>query len=466
MENSKETKLVKGSSFHKDNYILHLNALFLEREVLEEFHIFMKGRKHLEEWLFLCKIRELEKIKDPKLKMRSLKIIIEMFLLEDSPNHLEIQKKFKNPILEFYETLLLENYNFISNGNDWLIQICQILNSIENFVTQEFINHCWKPFLNTNSCEGLTKKFHKKSSVCSPRITQFFNYKDEYFKHPFIFDQDFQFADLLTKDNFHWKNLSTETFSLFCTNLNYLPNVEGSKNAFTTKYEFLLPVPFQRLAFAYNSRENKLNTEPDSKHLETLNYYDYESLQKIFQENGWENEIGAFERTMCQNILHLSLPFPMNLRIYNHSSSARYDKRNENIMIVSKPYQVNGLEFSKSALMEVSLDSNKPMKKLKAIPLFSFCFTNYQKIDENQVLFSQVLVMDVGGWASDENVMKLLVQRRASKLRDSLIQMCQNFPVYSNLGEIQEILCKEENGKVIDGMGKLMFDLKIESGDQ
>jgi hypothetical protein len=462
MDNSEE-QIPNNSSFQKENYILHFKSLFLEKEIFQEFHNFMKDREYLAEWLFLCKTRELEKIKEPKRKLSSVKKIIEKFLLEGSPNEIEIPKKSRNSILEFYETLLLETKTF-SNGNDWLTQISQILNSIEIFVTEEVLHHSWEPFFKTKTCEALMKKFSKKSFICSPQITQHFDYKDDYFNHPFIFDQDFHFADLLLKENYHWKMLpsNNDQVSSFFTNLNYLPDVECAKHAFTMKYEFILPVSFQRLAFAYHSRDNKLKTDKDCKYFETLNYFHYEDLLKIFQENGWENEIGSFERNLSENVLHLALPFPMNTRIYNHSSSARFDKLNESIMVVMKPYQVNGLEFSKPAMMDICLDLNKPMKKSKVIPLFSFCFTNYKKLNEHSVLFSQVSVVDVGGWASDENVMKLLIQRRASKMKESLMQMCEEFPFFSKNEEMKEILCMEENGKVVDGMGKLLFDLKVD----
>jgi hypothetical protein len=102
------------------------------------------------------------------------------------------------------------------------------------------------------------------------------------------------------------------------------------------------------------------------------------------------------------------------------------------------------------------------LKKKKVYPIFSFVFTRYQKIDDKKVLFSQVMVNDFGGWTTDPSLFKVVGKKRGANFRSSLLELVEKYPENAKIEDYKESLCQEENGKFIDGYGKLLYDLKIE----
>ena len=69
----------------------------------------------------------------------------------------------------------------------------------------ELYHDAWKRLIRTKIIEKIIFKYQNDSTVCSPQVTEKFNYTDEYFEHPYIFQQDFKFAEELFHDNFDWK---------------------------------------------------------------------------------------------------------------------------------------------------------------------------------------------------------------------------------------------------------------------
>jgi hypothetical protein len=102
------------------------------------------------------------------------------------------------------------------------------------------------------------------------------------------------------------------------------------------------------------------------------------------------------------------------------------------------------------------------MKKMKVYPLFSYGITKYQKIDEKKVLFTQMIVFDMGGWTNNEFILKMLVKERGSKLKETIMNLAKELPEDARIEDYKTTLCGEENGIPKDGCGKLLYDLKIE----
>jgi hypothetical protein len=453
------SRLKPSEEFKKENFVLHFDSIFSFKEIRKIFELFT-NKTETKKLLFLENMKELKKITEKTKEIQFLKAIIEEFFLEGSTNELVVSKKTSNIILELYETLLIEKPQDMKYNEEWLQNMNQILSSLEKSTTEELKHHSWSSFMRTDECEMIMKKNYKNPLICSPQITQYFSYNDEYFLHPFIFENDFHFADLLFKDNFQWNLLKSDDYNAYVTFLNFLPHVKNPTSSFTAKYEWLIPLNFHRLAMAYHSRFCKLDADTDFKYYETLAFHDHQQLKEIFKTNEWE-DLGETPRSVSLNVLHSTLPFPMNPRIYHHSMSAKYNPEEECIIVIGKPYVKDDLVFSNTIVSKVCLERGKPMKKSKIIPFFNYSFFKYKKINENNVLFTQVLIADFGGWTTtDESLTRKMLERRGMKLKETFAKMDELFPKYEKLEEIKDLLCAEdENGNVIDGVGKMLYEL-------
>ena len=74
--------------------------------------------------------------------------------------------------------------------------------------------------------------------------------------------------------------------------------------------------------------------------------------------------------------------------------------------------------------------------------------------------------MDSGGWENSDAIIKMLAKSRGTKFRETLTKLIADFPENAKIEAYKEILCKmNENGKFVDGLGKLIYDLRIDEKD-
>jgi hypothetical protein len=463
----KNGKSSKSSKFNHQQFILHFDSIFVQQEIGEEFQNFLKSEKDEGAFLFLNHFKQFKfETRDKKQQVEKLKEIIESFLLEGSIQHLNISDKAKSSILEVYETLLLENDKITKNGEIWIQQTIELLVQIERTTRQELEHHHWKRFLRIKSCESIIRKYHMIGSICSPQISQYFTHSDDYFNHSIIFDRDFEFANLIFKDSFDWTMLpqpNNDKMNVFFTDLNFLPNVSFSKNTKTVKFESVIPLNLQTMLLAHATNTSLSKSDPHTSFIETKEYYHFEELKEFSKENGFQEEVGKFERNLSIGVMHIKLPFPLNPRVYNHSCSMKYDPVDQSVISLMKPFVVGPMKFSESSVFDFRTKDGKINKNIKTYPLFSCCFTKYQKIDEEKVLFSQVLILDLAGWANQASMTKLIAKDRASKFLSSLMKIKDELPKEKlEIEDHKNSLCKENEGKIVDGLGKLLYELKID----
>ena len=151
--------------------------------------------------MFLCETKKLTEIKEKKILIEKTLKIIEEFLLTDSKKEINISGKAKNKIINVFE--LYED----NNKEEWLFEETsdKLFSNIQKIVRKELYHDTWRRFLRTEEALKLTKKYSKDSTVCSPKITEKFNYSDDYFQHIFTFESDFKFGSCLFEDDFHWE---------------------------------------------------------------------------------------------------------------------------------------------------------------------------------------------------------------------------------------------------------------------
>jgi hypothetical protein len=459
-----ESSLISEDSFRKEfdhlNFSLHFESVFIEKEIGNAFSEFLKTEFNQEPWKFLCKLKELGNLKDfTAFKDNSKKIILD-FINEGSPNEINISGKSKLTLMENYDAGMAD----LNDSN--IEEIYQkLFFPIEKIVKQEMYHDSWKRFLRTNVCVSLMKKYKNNSSICSPQITELFSHSDDYFKHPFVYDQDFDFANLLIQDNNNWELLWTneeKKMNTFYSKLNFFPLVKFSKNVKTVKFESVIPMSLQRVLLSYSTIEGNVKADPNTMYLKTLKNYSFEELKQVAKEKGFQEHVGKYQRGLSLNESHLAFPFPFDPRIWKYSCSMHYNPEDENVMVLLKPFIEGDIKFLEAYVGEVYHKSGKPMKKMKVYPLFSYGITKYQKIDEKKVLFTQMIVFDMGGWTNNEFILKMLVKERGSKLKETIMNLAKELPEDARIEDFKTTLCAEENGIPKDGCGKLLYDLKIE----
>eukprot|EP01080_Neovahlkampfia_damariscottae_P000154 gene154-4400_t len=445
--------------FRQSNFVLHFNAVFSEKEIGNDFRKFLKGEINEEPWVFLEELKKLKQIEDKEKFFVKSKYIVENFIIEKAKYEINIHGNTKKEILVNLDSILNEEYF------DQKKVYQNLFHNVERIIKQELYHEPWKRFLRSKACELLIRKYQNDATICSPQLTEHFSYDDDYFRHPFIFDRDFEFSNSVFKDNYHWELISVDKRSgmnTFFAGLNYLPHISVSKDSKAIKYECILSgVSLQQLLITYSSFETVRETDPNYTFADSLAHYSYEDLKKLFKDNKWDNEIGKYEgRTLGVHVSHITLPKPFNPRIFHHSRSMIYDPETETIYSVIKPYIYKDFEYSKSRVEEIHPKKKHPKKKLKVYPIFSFVFTKYQKIEEQKVLFSQVMINDFGGWTTDSTIFKTVGKKRAKKFRSTLFEYVKRYPEDAKIEDYKDMLCKEVDGKFVDGYGKLLKKIK------
>jgi hypothetical protein len=441
--------------------VLLFDSLFTEKEIRNEFQKFLQETKENPQLMFVLEFNELESLKERKPITEKIKTIFERFLLSDSNFEIPLLEKEKSFLLDLYESfqLDLEEQNLTET---FITGIIKNFHQISSKLKKELCQTSWTKFCQTSICENLKRKFHK---ICVPKVIKYCRYKDEYFNHPFVFDSDFEFADLLFKDSSHWDLFTNQKnpSKAYISKLNYLPNVSHAKDTETVKYECTIPVSLERLSLSFATNEGRKRAGGMVTHMETLEYYNYENLVQLFHEKGWEKEIGKFERNLTVNCSHIQLPMILNYRVHNLGCSMRYDQEDESLTVVVKPYIRENMNFFESFTTEICPQFGKPMKRMKAYSVFAFSFYKYKKIDTESVSVSQVLIMDLGGWTKNENIAKTVINEKIMTFKNSLMKYVDEFPKDAKIKDYKEILCKEKEGKVVDGLGKLLSELNIQS---
>jgi hypothetical protein len=188
---------MKQEKLDKRNFMIHFNAALTNKTVGNLFLKFLKSEFNEEPWNFLNQINLMKELKEKGEKMNKIEEIIQDYLLKDSKYEINVSGKLKTESnLKFKD--FTENEKEIDELNGFFKDIVKVLHG-------ELFHDPWKRFIRSKYCDEIIKQFQLDPSVCSPQITQYFSYSDDYFKQLFIEDDDFKFAFLLFEDNFHWE---------------------------------------------------------------------------------------------------------------------------------------------------------------------------------------------------------------------------------------------------------------------
>eukprot|EP01080_Neovahlkampfia_damariscottae_P009097 gene9097-1191_t len=443
-----------AKKFNHKNYFIHFESIFTTPEIGKELHTFLKTEINEEPWLFL---NEVKKFNTSKNKIHDALQIIEKYILRDSEFELNLSAASKKEILEEYEIQKNnEKWIFSSSPDD-------LFKGLFKSVSQELYHDSWKRFVRTKTCVEIMKKYQFDSTVVSPKTTENFSFDDDYFKHPYIFDRDFDFAESLFKDDFSWELIGKEVdgkMNSYYSNLNYLPNVSICKHMRCMKSECVLSVSFQRLVMSYSSVRSAPKSDPNITRIQFLDYKNKDELKRIYLEKGWENEFNT-DREHATLKIDIAMPFPFNPRICFHGDSMIYKPKEKSLIVLSKPWIPKEYEYFKPIETEFQ-DKSGNINFKKVYPYFNYFLLKYQQIDEEKVLFSLVVLVDLGGWASNEELFIYAAKERSKKFTATLNSLLEEFPKDAKFEDYKEQMTEMKDGKYVDSFGKLIHELKID----
>jgi hypothetical protein len=250
---------------------------------------------------------------------------------------------------------------------------------------------------------------------------------------------------------------ASEQMNAFLSDSKYIEDSNISRTITVTKCETILHCTMDQALLSYFSNDMLLNSEPNCARFRTSNYIEYEDLVKIYKEKDNSEQISKYKRDLCISSLDFALPFPFNPRTSNRSDSTHYDPSTKTFFMVGKNFLQEGEdEFCVPLNVEMCKKRNTEPITMKAYRFFLFNGRMYQQIDEKNILFKDIAMLDFGGWASSKPMTKFLIEDRKNKYKDSIVKMAKLIPDDKKISDYKVNLTRKVDGKVVDGFGTLL----------
>jgi len=230
--------------------------------------------------------------------------------------------------------------------------------------------------------------------------------------------------------------------------LNYLPNLTYSQHICCLKNEFVLPYNLERILISSVPSYNSNVADPNITRYQMLEELPYENILKMYKEKDEEYKIEKCQTGQIISSIDLTFGFILSPRYYLAGVKQFYDEESKTFFTISKPFVKEGTEFLTPCKIEMlkSKKDKKP-KVVKAYPLFDWLFSSYKQIDENKTLFSQVHLVDAGGWMTPKGNAKflgpltaMLAVQRGEEYRKSLEKLMEKIPFEKKISDVKNEL--------------------------
>eukprot|EP01080_Neovahlkampfia_damariscottae_P000796 gene796-9046_t len=447
------------NSFSKDNYELTFGSVFSNDTVKKEFNEFLKTEFNQQPLLFIMEVEELEKIQDEKKKVEKSLSIVKKFIFENSELEVNISFDKKKELLQLYEEQM--------KNDSWIIKKTPVetFEPIIAILKQELKYDPFKRFVRTKKCEQLMIQFQKEDSVVVPKILKNFDYTHEHFLTPDIEDTDFEFGLSLLRDNYSWKLIGSNidnNMNTFVSSENYFPGLKDQFRATAIRYETILPYSIELCMIATKTHKSIYESDPNVKNIIAYDFVSYEDLQKKYKSD-IEGKLKKYvPRSQCTFETSLSFPKPLNYRMMKCGTSYHYDEKLKRFLQLTKPFIDKNEEWLTQNTSEIRVNKEGKLRKSKYYPMFAFSVNEFQEIDNNRTLCSQVIIMNIGGWAKkNEKILQLAAHDRAFKMRKSVIDAIKRIPKESTLSNIKEYYQINEKEKNFDGMARMISEFNL-----
>ena len=196
------------------------------------------------------------------------------------------------------------------------------------------------------------------------------------------------------------------------------------------KYEYVLNFPYEKVLSACIPLNYRLKVDETIANIELLDYLPFgEVRQKYPSEKFRDIRAHALMKYV------LVVPFPLNPRVWFPTVSMTFDKETNTFTQICKSYKQE-TDFTKSTEMNVISSKGGKEKKQKVYMAFNFLSTSLKVLSQNSTLFTQINLVDIGGWGSNQTILKKLAHERSLKIQKMLIKTINAAPQDLKLPDI------------------------------
>eukprot|EP01080_Neovahlkampfia_damariscottae_P004083 gene4083-7372_t len=454
--NSPITTSIASKMFQQNNNLtIHFDSIFSNSHVHEEYHSFLKTEFNQEPLNFLSEAKKIQKVLDKKQQVSLVKSIMDEYIRVNSKSEINISHQVKETILQKFQPQEKEE--------SWILEEEPIhfFDELSKVVKAILYHDSWKRFIRSKFGKKIMETFYNDPKVCSPTLTQKFDFDDEYFMHPFIEDKDFDFAKSLFNDGAHWELIHSDSknqINTFYSKLNYLPNLTFSNTISIIKYEAIMPFSLQKALLSTVSNEGLFKSDPNITRVRTIDFKTYQQIQNEYEH---KQNILKYERSQVMIISDIKMPFPLNPRVDITSNAMHYDSKEKAFYCLAKPYVKDNKEMLKSTKMEVALSKGGKPKITKAYTYFNYSMLCLKVIDDSEIIFSQVNIVDLGGSSRNKSLFLYAARERGKGFKHTMTALAKDIPNDVKISDYKEHFNKEENGIPIDGLGKLLLEVDL-----
>jgi hypothetical protein len=248
-----------------------------------------------------------------------------------------------------------------------------------------------------------------------------------------------------------------ESINTFFSTMNFLPNFKEVKT-FALKSESILHYSIEDCIWA--SRTMKYLQESDTNviYINAYDYLTFDDLKDKYQSNLEEKLQKFVPRTQCSFETVFAFPKPLNKRYMKCGTSYHYNKTEKTFLQIVKPFILENEEWITQTKTELKINQRGDTKNVKTYPMFAFTVTRFQEIDVGKVLYSQVSLVNSGGWTNSAQLMRKIIHDREVKLYRTTINSILKLP--ENRESFIENFQLNPTKKDFDGMAKLCSDLQ------
>eukprot|EP01080_Neovahlkampfia_damariscottae_P011464 gene11464-4628_t len=281
-------------------------------------------------------------------------------------------------------------------------------------------------FIRTTPCEKKLQDYLLKSNVVSPKEAVKFDYSDEDFDHCYVSDKDFEFTKALLNDGYHWELIGSaneENINTFWCNVNFMPKVSFLTNSYMVKYEYVLNFPFEEVISSCIPLNHRLTVDETIANVDTIDQIPFSEMRLRYPSEKFKDIRG--HALMKYSLI---VPFPLNTRVWFPTVSMSFDSSNSSFIQICKSYKQE-TDFTKSTEMNVVSSKGGKEKKSKVYMAFNFLSTTLKPLSANSTLFTQINLVDIGGWGTNQMILKKLAHDRSLKIQKMLVKTINTSPI-------------------------------------
>jgi hypothetical protein len=240
--------------------------------------------------------------------------------------------------------------------------------------------------------------------------------------------------------------------------MNYLPNFKEVKT-FALKSESILHYPIEDCIWAARTMKYLKESDPNLLYINAYDYLTFGDLKDKYSSN-LEDKIQKFiPRSQCSFENVFAFPKPLNKRYLKCGTSYHYNKKEKTFLQIVKPFIFENEQWVTQTKTELKINQKGDTKNEKTYPMFAFTVTRCQEIDVGKVLYSQVSLVNSGGWTNSAQLMRKIIHDREVKLHRTAINAILKLP--KDRENIKDGYQLDPTKKDFDGMAKLVSDLEF-----